>query len=101
MFSTENGDRPEVRNVAFLFTDGESDDRNATWRMAAAAREAGIHIIIVGINLRDELRQLELLGIGSDPNDKNVFNFDSFEDFFTHGLDNVLPQLLEAACNSK
>ncbi len=45
MFTPSNGDRGSVRNFIVVLTDGRSDNRDATWREAQLAREAGIHII--------------------------------------------------------
>ena len=45
MFTPNNGDRSNVPNYIVMLTDGRSDNKDATWREAQAARQAGIHII--------------------------------------------------------
>ena len=38
MFNQNNGDRADVRNVGVFFTDGQSNDRSATFREAVNTR---------------------------------------------------------------
>ena len=52
MFTPDNGDRANVRNIGIIVTDGESNDRDMTFTEAAAARENGIDLLAVAINMR-------------------------------------------------
>ena len=47
--------RPNARNIAIIVTDGESNDKDATLRQARTAREAGIHMMSVGIGKQSQL----------------------------------------------
>ena len=52
MFTAENGDRPDVRNMAIIITDGVSNiNSRRTIPEADLAKEEGIHIYTVGIGL--------------------------------------------------
>ncbi len=43
------GDRPHLKNLAVIFTDGGSNSFDATIAEARRTREAGIHIIVVAV----------------------------------------------------
>ncbi len=49
IFSPDRGDNSQRDNIVILITDGWSDDPDDTWAEAMRLREAGIHIIVVGI----------------------------------------------------
>lgn len=49
MYSTANGGRTGVNNVAIVITDGESNNRVQTLEQARLTKTAGIHIISLGI----------------------------------------------------
>ena len=51
MFITSDGDRPNVRNVVIVMTDGRSGDEKATWAEAKALRDGNVTIIVVGIGI--------------------------------------------------
>lgn len=52
MFSPQGGDRSNVRNVGLVITDGESNDRVKTFSQAVAARDQGIDLLALGINIK-------------------------------------------------
>ena len=52
MFTAGAGDRPGVRNVGIVMTDGESNERDDTFDQASSARAQGINLISVAINMR-------------------------------------------------
>lgn len=51
-FSPQGGDRSQIRNVGIIITDGESNDRVSTFAKAVEARNQGIDLIAVGINIK-------------------------------------------------
>ena len=62
MFRQDRGDRPNVPNVLVVITDGRSSDPEATWQQAIRTRNAGIHIIALGIGSGVDERELEVRG---------------------------------------
>ena len=72
------GDRPYLKNIIVLFTDGRSDSFDQTIAEARATREAGIHIIVVSIG--GWLYDIELQEIASDPDSQSLYHVDSFDD---------------------
>jgi len=83
MFSTANGDRPEVPNIGVVITDGVSNvNSRRTIPEAVNARDAGIHVYAIGIGLTDTR---EVNAIANDPPEDNSFNVQSFDEL--EGLD--------------
>ncbi|KAK3083543.1 hypothetical protein FSP39_025167 [Pinctada imbricata] len=97
MFTVGNGDRPDVKNLAIIVTDGVSNiNSRRTIPEAEAARAKNIHIYAIGIGLTDVK---EVNGIASIPAEDNAFfvqNFDELE-----GLDEDIFKSLCEACNAK
>lgn len=80
MFTTKNGDRPEINNIALFLTDGISNiNSRQTVPQAQLAKEDGITIYGVGIGLTD-LRELE--AIASSPKEEHVFLIDNFDQLY-------------------
>ncbi|XP_041374199.1 uncharacterized protein LOC121387240 [Gigantopelta aegis] len=78
MFSRRNGDRPDVKNVAIVITDGVSNiNARRTIPEAERARDEGIHIYAIGIGLTDTR---EIDGIASPPIEKNRFTVQEFSE---------------------
>ena len=76
MFSTINGDRAGVDNIAIILTDGVSNiNSRRTIPEAEQARAEGIHIYAIGIGLTDTT---ELDGIASQPISENRFAVQDF-----------------------
>ena len=66
MFSHSRGDRPDVRNVAILVTDGESNvNETHTLYEADLAKAMGINFFVVGFTNAIDI--LELMSISSEP----------------------------------
>lgn len=99
MFTSANGDRTNARNIGIVMTDGMSNDRAATFREAVLSRGTGNTLLAVGIGLGGKYGQLELQGIASDPNDKNVFNAANFMDLFNK-TGAISTALVDAVCNN-
>ncbi|XP_067950036.1 cartilage matrix protein-like [Watersipora subatra] len=60
-FEYRNGDRPEVRNLAVLIMDRESDDMAETLAAADLAKEAGIEIIVVAVGKQVNDNEISML----------------------------------------
>uniref|UniRef100_A0A8C6LJ23 Matrilin 4 n=1 Tax=Nothobranchius furzeri TaxID=105023 RepID=A0A8C6LJ23_NOTFU len=80
-FSPEQGDRPEVPNVAVIVTDGRPQDRVA--EVAAEAREKGIEIFAVGVARAD---MTSLRAMASPPFEDHVFLVERFDLIYQFGL---------------
>lgn len=96
MFTPENGDQANARNIGIVITDGRSDDQQRTWEEAMKARDSGIDLISIGIG--SSIRMQELEGIASAPNSqgKNVLLADNFS-----SLETLRSALVDIICNSK
>jgi len=96
MFTSNNGDRDENQgpNIAIILTDGKSNDQDQTWRQATQLRNAGVHVIAVGIG--GNVGEMELQGMSSYPYSKNVLNVNSFQE-----LNNIQQALTDAMCNTE
>ena len=93
-FSSTNGDRPNVQNVAIIITDGVSTvDTLDTIPAAEDARDNGIRIFSVGIT--NATNEAELRLMSSPPHQENV-NWFSATDFST--LNMVTEELVEQTC---
>lgn len=81
MFLYQHGDRPDVRNILLLVTDGLSNiNSRMTIPEANSLRDHGIIVFAVGIGLSNTR---ELDGIANKPLDKyrfNVANFSALQD---------------------
>ena len=84
VFTIANGDREDVPNYAIVISDGESNvDPEDTLPEAIESRIRGIHIIVVTVTKKPNL---EMKGIASDPDDKNILYVENFS---------MLPDLVE------
>jgi len=92
VFTADNGDRPDVNNVAIVITDGMSDDRQATAIEATAAKDAGVRMFAIG--LTNEIDASELKKIASEPLSEHYFNRTSIE-----LVETVTSQLLWSVCH--
>ena len=94
MFSAAQGDRPGVRNIAILVTDGVSNlNTRQTIPAAKAARADGIHIYAIGIGLADTS---ELRNIASEPASENSFSVQEFS-----ALEGMKHRIFERLCPGK
>ena len=92
IFVPERGDRPDVRNVIILITDGLSNNNeNRTLPEAKLAREAGIIIFVVGVT--NLISEEELTGIASKPTQSHFFKTISIQN-----LNSIFDQLLRHVC---
>ncbi|KAM6981018.1 matrilin-4 [Aplochiton taeniatus] len=80
-FTAEEGDRPDVPNVAVIVTDGRPQDRVA--EVATEARGKGIEIFAVGVARAD---MASLRAMASPPFEDHVFLVESFDLIHQFGL---------------
>ncbi len=94
MFRTRGGDRPSVQDIALIITDGMPAPtlRRVAYE-ARRAREAGIHIMLLGIGLDGVLDPTDVV---SEPYDKSIFTTDDF-----NSLEPVQKPLMEEICNGQ
>lgn len=52
MFTPQNGNRAGVRKVGITVTDGVSNDRPLTYQQATLARDSGINMMAVAVNVQ-------------------------------------------------
>ncbi|CAG5124866.1 unnamed protein product, partial [Candidula unifasciata] len=94
MFTSENGDRRDVDNIAIVITDGISNiNARRVLPEAEQARAVGIHIYAIGIGLTDTR---ELDGIASKPLEKNRFTVSEFSE-----LNNLKQNIFASICEGK
>lgn len=92
IFTPRHGDRPDVRNLIVLLTDGVGNVApTRTIPEAEKCREAGIHVLSVGIGMENTA---ELEEIVSEPKNDNVFPVSDFG-----ALNSVLAKVFEAVCD--
>jgi len=92
VFSSANGDRPDVSNVGIVITDGQSDDNKATAAEARHVKAAGIRMFAIG--LTNQIQASELMAIASPPLNEHYFNRTSISLVQT-----VTSQLLWSVCH--
>lgn len=84
----DNAFRSDITKVMVVITDGGSRSPSETRREAALAREAGFHMVVVGVGQYKE--EQEWRAIASDPDNDYVFNITSFS--FLEALVDSLPR---------
>ena len=95
MFTSGNGDRSDVTNIAMIITDGNSNiNEENTIPFAIDARRNGAHLIVVSIG--DMLNMLELKGMASMPVASNLYAATSWRD-----LPGLQVDMIEATCDGK
>lgn len=81
MFTTENGDRPEIDNVIILFTDGASAYPSSTIHEAQLAKSEGITIYNIVVDIYNHtVIQLENKNIASIPTENYYFSVQAFDE---------------------
>ena len=75
----------------FIITDGLSNiNSEATIPEAEYAKEQGIHIVSVGVNIANDW---ELRGMASEPADANVFKVNTYQE-----LSEISDKLIDLSC---
>ena len=92
MFSSSQGDRRGVDNIAIVMTDGQSNiNRRQTLPEAEAAKRAGIRVIAVGIG--NEINRAEVRGMASDPESRNTYYVSD-----QNQIDRIADRIIEQLC---
>ena len=94
VFTPQNGDRPEIPNVAIVLTDGKSTfDRRKTVPFAEDLQKDGVEVITIGIT--NSIDEVELKAMSSFPQQerRNYFTSASFQE-----LEDVMEGLVQTAC---
>ena len=78
IFRRENGDRPHIKNIAILLTDGNANiDADLTEPYAKEAKSHGVKMIVIGVT--DKVYRQELEEIASQPLKYTVFHLSKIE----------------------
>ena len=94
-FTAGHGDRPGVRNVAIVITDGES--RITPEQTIPEAEEAhNQDIIVYSIGVTDKVKEAEVIAISSPPHELNKNYFLATD--FTN-LDTIIQTIVDATCD--
>ena len=94
MFTIENGDRPGVKNIGIIITDGISNyEHYETVPQARLTQDAGIHVYTIGVGLTNTN---ELEQISSPPYEENMFVVQTFDE-----LDVLSYRVFEPYCPGK
>lgn len=96
VFKSENGDRIDAENMAILITDGRSNYHEFTVQQATLAKDSGIHLVVIGVDLTDTS---ELYEIASHPAIDNVFLVNNYEELFS--IEPLIEDLFYENCTSK
>ena len=95
MFTSGNGDRQDVPNIAMVITDGNSNiNKENTIPFAIDARTKGVHVIVVSIG--DMLNMLELRGMASMPVAQNLHQAKSWRD-----LAGLKTNMIKSTCDGE
>ena len=92
-FRLENGDRPDVQNIAIVMLDGASNSEGDEITKAVAARKAGIQIYVVGITKSVNEDNVRLMASQPQMKDGNFFLAKDFS-----SLDTVADDLVLTMC---
>jgi hypothetical protein len=98
-FLTENGGRPDARNVVVLITDGHSNNRTNTWDSSVALRNEEVTIVTLGFGITSQYDIKEMNGLTSDPDDLNFHNVQLVNG--TYDVTAVADRIMESICTGE
>ena len=84
MFTMDNGDRLDVRNLIVLVTDSGSDMKTDTLRVAMEAKRLGIQIVVLALGQSQMLDVDEVTAIASYPAQANLISAPDFTQLRHH-----------------
>ncbi|GAB1606718.1 collagen alpha-5(VI) chain-like [Argonauta hians] len=76
MFTYKGGSRSNARRVAFILTDGSSQEAAKTQKAAERCRNSNIELFAIGIG--NETNPVELRGIASSPKDSHYIHVSNY-----------------------
>jgi collagen type VI alpha len=91
-FTSASGDRPVIKDIAIIVTDGQSNNMEYTIAAAKKIRAQGIEVIAIGVGLGAQVQELN--GIATDK--QHVFQVDNFD-----SLHFLQAELQNATCACK
>ncbi len=93
VFRSDRGDRPDIRNVGIIITDGHANlDENLTEIEANFVKRRGIRMFAIG--LTTDINEAELKGIASRPSDNHYFTAEEISD-----VETFRTRLIWGVCN--
>lgn len=75
-FKEENGDRKNAPNIAIIITDGQSSNKTLT--ILESSRLKKENVVMFSIGIGNNLRELELKAMASEPVPEHMFTVDNF-----------------------
>lgn len=94
IFNGQNGDRPNVRNMAVVITDGKSTwDHEKTVPYAEDLRRDGVEVITIGITNSVDENELKAMSSLPQRQHSNYFTSPNFQE-----LENILDGLVKSTC---
>lgn len=90
---SKDSDRPGVRDVALLITDGKPTNRDKTMAEVAEVKKDNIEVFVVGVTDEIDSNTLRQLSSGRQEENRNWFATPDFTQ-----LAGIMEGLLEAAC---
>lgn len=94
LFNPQNGDRPNVPNLAIIITDGKSTfDNEKTIPYAKDLRRDGTAVVSVGVTNSVDENELKEIASLPQQRDRNYFTSPDFQQ-----LDSIIESLLSSAC---
>ena len=94
VFGNSMYNRPQMKDIIVLLTDGGSNDVEQTVLKATEAKLQGITIIVVAVG--DWVNRFEVNEVASFPSDKNVYNVKNY-----NSLSNIRNALAVAVCDGE
>jgi len=92
LFTSANGDRPNIQNVCVVLTDGSSNSKSLTLVAATKLKDTGIHVFSIGIG--NTVKAAELIGIASSPSEKYYLQVNDYNTLQTDQLSEVVSSLV-------
>ena len=94
VFSPQNGDRPNVPNIAIVLTDGKSTfDQEKTIPFAQDLRNDGAEVVVVGVTNSVDEDELRLMSSLPQRQHENYFTSANFQE-----LEDIMAGLVKTAC---
>ncbi len=78
VFRAYVGDRPDIRNIGIIITDGHSDEYALTKTEAIQVKQEGNQMFSIG--LTGGINEAELISIASEPSENHYFTEDEISD---------------------